>query len=103
MASSISGLAAADSGSDSVAGHVGCLSFTAPSFGSADCLIFDSFDSVCRQIHQDLHSAMDYLSDSGSSSCCFPSESGHWPTTLTLISYLKKTCRSSVGLALLIG
>lgn len=102
MASSISALTA-DSGPGSVAGHAGSLSFTAPSFGSADCLIFDSFDSVYRQSRLDSSSAMDCLSDSRSSSCCFPSESGQWPATSNLVNYLKKICRSSPELALLIG
>ena len=92
----------ADSGSDSVAGHVGCQSFAAPGFGSADCLIFDSFDSACHQSRLDLSSAIHCLSDSGSSSCCFPSESGQ-PTASTLISYSKKICRSLPELARLIG
>jgi len=47
VASSISALTA-DFDPDSVAGHAGSLSFAAPGFGSADCLIFDSFDSVYR-------------------------------------------------------
>ena len=46
---------------------------------------------------------MDCLSDSRSSSCCFPFKPDQWPATSNLVSYLKKICRSSPELALLIG